>query len=137
MKSCTLKTILFLTLSTAFVSKVTLSQSTLCSSSNKSGYSRLVVIDVEVRDRHGDEITSLTKDNFIIYENGVKLILNSWERIQSVDNNHPHTHYRITCYPVDNHHSDTARNVCVVVRANGRSGLKVKVYKCKDGEVTI
>src|SRR5687768_5969481 len=51
----------------------------------KSSFVLVVMVKVEVKNQHGEEIGDLRKDDFIIYENGVRQEICDWKRNEGSD----------------------------------------------------
>ncbi len=83
-------------------------------------------VEVEVSNREGKDVPILTKDDFIIYEDGVKQTISYWaEKEGSVTANKPGI-YEICYYPSNNLFDGKFRKIRVEVRTKDKGKLRVK-----------
>lgn len=90
-----------------------------------------VVVRVDVIDQQGKEITDLTKDDFIIYEDGVKQELQHWKRNVDPDRQPDQPMYEAGYLPDTRYFSGEWRKIRVKVRK--QDGRKLKVQFSPNG----
>jgi hypothetical protein len=83
-------------------------------------------VRVNVTDRQGKEIADLTKDDFIIYEDGVKQILDFWKRNAGPDRQADQPMYEVGYLPNTRHFRGEWRKIRIVVRNQDERKLKVE-----------
>ena len=89
------------------------------------GPGTIVLVRVEVRDRHGESVADLREEDFAVYENGIKQRLFILERGPSEATGLGPNQYRVG-YLFKGKLDGTYRKVRVVIRKKRLSGLKVK-----------
>jgi hypothetical protein len=85
-----------------------------------------VVVSANVTGRQGEEISDLTKDDFIIYEDGVKQELVDWKRNVGLDRQADQSMYEVGYSPNTRHFKGEWRKIRVVVRNQEERKLKVE-----------
>ena len=102
-----------------------------------SCFEYVVQVKVEVRDQQGREIADLTKDDFMIYEDGVKQEIFYWKRKVGPDKEADHTMYEVGYFPTNGQLRGEWRKIRVEVRNQEKKKLKVqytpKGYYAKEG----
>ena len=83
------------------------------------------MVNVEVTDRLGKDVTDLKKDDFIIYEDGVKQEMCYWERNVGSDRATDQAMYEVGYYPTNFRFKGEWRKIRVLVRSPDKRKLKV------------
>jgi hypothetical protein len=86
----------------------------------------VAMVNVEVTDRQGKEVTDLRKDDFIIYENGVKQEMCYWKRNVGSDRATDQSMYEVGYYPTNFRFKDEWRKIRVLLRSKDQRKLKVQ-----------
>lgn len=86
----------------------------------------MAVVKVNVTDLQGKEITDLTKDDFILYEDGVKQELQYWKRNVGPDRQPDQSMYEAGYLPDTRYFIGEWRKIRVKVRKQGETKLKVQ-----------
>lgn len=60
-----------------------------------------VVVEVAISDKAGKQVKDLRKDDFKVYENGAKRVIDFWERSENSANGQSSTHYKVGLYPFE------------------------------------
>lgn len=84
------------------------------------------MVKVEVRDQHGKEVADLRKDDFILYEDGVRQPICFWRRNEGVDRQTQQAMYEAGYYPTNTRFGGEYRNIRVLVRSKGKRKLRVE-----------
>ena len=84
------------------------------------------VVKVEVTNHHGKEVADLKKDDFIIYEDGVKQELMYWKRNVGSDSETGQAMYEAGYYPTNFRFRGEWRKVRVLVRRHDHRKLKTQ-----------
>ena len=85
----------------------------------------VAMVNVDVTDRQGKEVTDLRKDDFIIYEDGVKQEMCYWKRNVGSDRATDQSMYEVGYYPTNFRFKDEWRKIRVLVRSKGKRKLRV------------
>jgi len=88
----------------------------------------LAIIYVKVVDGGGKEILTLRKDDFIIYEDGVKQEINSLYRSDNYKQECRQARYQIGYYPVNEKFDGKYRKINVVVQTKDGKNRKTHVF---------
>ena len=88
----------------------------------------LTLVRVKVSDRTGKEISDLTKDDFVVYEDGVRQQLVFWTREDGdSDLEGIQSGYEIAYYPIKYPFDGKFRRIrVVVIQAKGKNKLRVE-----------
>jgi len=86
----------------------------------------MAVVRVEVTDRQGKEITDLTKNDFIIYEDGVREELQYWKRNVGTNRQPDESIYEAGYLPDTRHFRGEWRKIRIEVRKQDERKLKVR-----------
>ena len=86
----------------------------------------ITVVKVKVSDQAGKEVSELTKDDFSVYEDGVKQQIVFWTSDGDTDAARIQPGYVMAYYPVNRSFEGKFRRIRVVVRAKGRAKLKAE-----------
>ena len=84
-------------------------------------------VKAEVRDRRGNEINNLTKDDFTIFEDGVKQSICVWRSNEWTDGQSGQAMYVIGYYPTQFEFNGELRRIRVSVRGQVKRKLNVQI----------
>ena len=97
---------------------------------NKSGVIACPVyvtaVRVKVRDQTGKEVSELTKDDFFIYEDGVRQPIVFWTDEWNSDTDGKQSGYEMAYFPMKYPFDGSFRKINVVVRPKRKRKLKVE-----------
>jgi hypothetical protein len=84
------------------------------------------IVQVDVRDQRGRPVSDLRKDDFIVYEDGVRQELVLWKRNEGADVTTHKSMYEAGYYPMNSRFAGQFRKIRVAVRTKGNGRLKVE-----------
>jgi hypothetical protein len=90
----------------------------------------VITIEVKVRDPRGKEASSLGRDDFTIYENGVEQQIRLWARIEGTATGDEEAVYAMAYTPV-NLYDGKFHRIRVVARGTDKRKLRVKLLSPK------
>jgi hypothetical protein len=91
-----------------------------------SCYAYVAMVQVEVRNQLGKEIVDLRKDDFIIYEDGVRQEICFFRRNEGSGKQTQQAMYEVGYYPMNDLFEGEFRKIRVLVRSKGKSKLRVQ-----------
>ena len=86
----------------------------------------VATVQVEVWDKDGKEVTDLGKDDFVLYEDGVRQEMCFWKRNVGSDRQTDEPLYEAGYYPMNNQFEGEYRKIRVLVRSKDQRKLKVQ-----------
>jgi hypothetical protein len=91
-----------------------------------SCFEYVAMVKVEVTEQQGKEVADLKKDDFIIYEDGVKQEMVYWKRNVGSDRATDRAMYEAGYYPTNSQFRDEWRKIRVLVRSPDKRKLRVQ-----------
>jgi hypothetical protein len=86
----------------------------------------VVIVKVEVRNQYGEEVADLRKDDFIIYEDGVRQEIIFWRRNEGSDRRTQQALYEVGYYPINYQFEGEFRKLRISVQNKGKRKLRVE-----------
>jgi hypothetical protein len=83
----------------------------------------VVIIEIEVKDKHETFVPFLTQTDFVIYEDGVKQTIAYFKQVKESDTGA--VRYKVGYYPTNRRWSGEYRDIRVKMRGSRKLGLRV------------
>lgn len=86
----------------------------------------MTVVEVEVEDKQGKKVSDLSKDDFIVCEDGVRQELQFWQRRGALETESKQAAYKMGYFPSNQVFNGKFRKIRVEARTKDERKLRVK-----------